>query len=359
MKNKFITFSFIIILSFFLITNIISKDKEISFLERRTLSRFPYITINSILKGNVFEKLENYSLDQFPLRDSFRKLKVFTEFEILKKSDSNNIFIENEKIFKINYPLNKKSLEDFVNKLNSLYEKYLKEMNVYYSIIPDKNYYLLTDDYLTLDYDYLFDYIKSNLNNMEYIDISNYLNIDSYYNTDIHWRQDKLIPIIEVLSKNMNFKINNMNYTKNNYYPFYGSYYGYAPINIKADTLTYLNNSTINAAIVKNYDNSISSIYNLDKLGSIDSYDVFLSGATPFIEITNTNYKSGKELIIFRDSFGSSLAPLLIDGYSKITLIDLRYISPSLLDTIIKFNNQDILILYNTLIINNSSIIKN
>ncbi|WP_286173019.1 DHHW family protein [Caproiciproducens sp. MSJ-32] len=252
--------------------------------------------------------------------------------------------------------MNKKNLEGFANKMNSIYQKHLKGMKVYYSIIPDKNYYLSSNEYLTLDYDYLFNYIKSNLNNMEYIDITNYLNIDSYYNTDLHWRQDKLIPIVKLLSEKMNFKINDVNYTKNTYYPFYGSYYGYTAINIKADTLTYLNNSTIDAAIVKNYNNSISSVYNLDKL---DSYDVFLSGATPFIEITNTNNKSGKELIIFRDSFGSSLAPLLIDRYYKITLIDLRYISPSLLETIIKFNNQDILILYNTLIINNSSIIKN
>lgn len=356
MKNKFITFSFIGILTFFLITSIIVKDKEISFWERRSLASFPSININGILKGDIFEKLDNYILDQFPLRDSFRKLKVFTELQILKKSDSNNIFIKEDKVYKIDYPLNKKNLEGFANKMNSIYQKHLKGMKVYYSIIPDKNYYLSSNEYLTLDYDYLFNYIKSNLNNMEYIDITNYLNIDSYYNTDLHWRQDKLIPIVKLLSEKMNFKINDVNYTKNTYYPFYGSYYGYTAINIKADTLTYLNNSTIDAAIVKNYNNSISSVYNLDKL---DSYDVFLSGATPFIEITNTNNKSGKELIIFRDSFGSSLAPLLIDRYYKITLIDLRYISPSLLETIIKFNNQDILILYNTLIINNSSIIKN
>ena len=34
-----------------------------------------------------------------------------------------------------------------------------------------------------------------------------------------------------------------------------------------------------------------------------------------------------KELVIFRDSFGSSISPLLINYYSKITIIDNRYIS--------------------------------
>ena len=42
--------------------------------------------------------------------------------------------------------------------------------------------------------------------------------------------------------------------------------------------------------------------------------------------IYNENSFNDKELIIFRDSFASSLTPLLIKYYSKITLIDNRYI---------------------------------
>ena len=68
--------------------------------------------------------------------------------------------------------------------------------------------------------------------------------------------------------------------------------------------------------------------------------------------------KEGKELIIFRDSFASTIAPLLINGYKKITLVDLRYIDPNKLNEIIKFDKQDILIIYNTIMINNSEAIR-
>ena len=53
-------------------------------------------------------------------------------------------------------------------------------------------------------------------------------------------------------------------------------------------------------------------------MDSLDSYEVYLDGASSFIEIENKNSLSDKELIIFRDSFGSSLIPLLINYYKKI-----------------------------------------
>ena len=70
------------------------------------------------------------------------------------------------------------------------------------------------------------------------------------------------------------------------------------------------------------------------------------------ISIENPNSKNNKELLLFRDSFGSSIAPLLIQNYSKITLVDLRYISSKMLGEFIKFNDQDVLFLYSTVVLN-------
>ena len=53
-----------------------------------------------------------------------------------------------------------------------------------------------------------------------------------------------------------------------------------------------------------------------------------------------------KNLILFRDSYGSSLAPLLASGYRTITLVDLRYLSSDQLDQYIDFEDQDVLFLY-------------
>ena len=92
----------------------------------------------------------------------------------------------------------------------------------------------------------------------------------------------------------------------------------------------------------------------MEKLKSPDLYEIYLSGSKSLITIENPFAVTDRELIIFRDSFGSSIAPYFIDSYSKITIIDIRYIHPDVLGNFVKFNNQDVLFLYSTLVLNNS-----
>ena len=97
----------------------------------------------------------------------------------------------------------------------------------------------------------------------------------------------------------------------------------------------------------------------VEKLGGVDSYDVFLWGARSLIQIENPNCDNEKELVIFRDSFTSSLAPLMINGYSKITLVDIRYVQSGMVGNLVEFkDNQDILFIYSTTILNNSTAFK-
>lgn len=241
--------------------------------------------------------------------------------------------------------------------MNRLYKKRLKTSNVYYSIIPDKNYYS-KDNYLSLDYDGLINIVKNNMNaDMSYIDITDTLSLEDYYYTDIHWKQENLFKTVDKFSKTMNFKTGK-SYKKNVYDTFYGSYYGQLGLNLEPDKLTFLTNDVINNSLVEDISSDLKTVYEISSLGSIDSYDVFLGGATPIVTVTNSNAINSRELIIFRDSFGSSIAPLFLEGYSKITLVDLRYIDESLLSDYMDFQNKDILLLYNTTIINNSDLIK-
>ena len=88
---------------------------------------------------------------------------------------------------------------------------------------------------------------------------------------------------------------------------------------------------------------------------------MFLSGAAAVLTVTNPNASEaakGRELILFRDSFGSSIAPLLIDCYETITLVDIRYIASEFLSQYVDFHGQDVLFLYSTTIINNSAMLK-
>ena len=72
----------------------------------------------------------------------------------------------------------------------------------------------------------------------------------------------------------------------------------------------------------------------------------------------NPHARTDKKLVLFRDSFGSSIAPLLAGGYAQITLVDIRYIHPEQLGQFVDFENCDVLFLYSTLVLNHSGTLK-
>lgn len=363
MKNIVVTFCFIIIISGFMLANVIVPDAEFSLSERRRLSEFPEFSLEKLLSGDLFGEFEEYTLDQFVLRDTFRGLKAIGKYYLLNQKDNNKIYIIDGNINKIEYPLDERSVYNAARKLNEVYNKYLEGMNVSYAIIPDKNYFLAKrNGYLSLDYDKMVEIMNQNVKNMKYIDLFSVLSIEDFYRTDIHWSQDRITGMADVLLNEMGNEVraSDARYSREEKYPFYGSYYGQAALKLEPDTMVYLTNNTIeNAVVYDHIDKTYSKVYMHDRFESIDSYDFFLSGAKSLITITNPSCTNGRELVLFRDSFGSSIAPLLLEGYSKITLVDLRYFATDLLGEYMEFTEgQDILFLYNVQILNNSAMLK-
>ena len=108
--------------------------------------------------------------------------------------------------------------------------------------------------------------------------------------------------------------------------PYYGVYYGYAALPMQPDELRYLTSETLEDCTVYNYETGKpGAVYDMEKGAGNDPYELFLSGSISLLSIENPNAETDRELIVFRDSFGSSLAPLLAEGYAKITLADIRY----------------------------------
>lgn len=351
-KNIIITVGFVAILAVIFLINIISEDSTVSTSERRKLAQFPEITISKILNGDVMDEWEKYAEDQFVNRDFFRTIKSLWSVNIFRQKDNNNLFEKDGAIYKMEYPLKEASVQKSAQKIKEVYDNYLKGMNVYYSIIPDKNYYLENDDHLKIDYNQLQQIVQNELQDLTYIDITNGLELEDYYKTDLHWKQENLDEVVNIIQNNMGLETTeNVDYEVQNKGEFYGTYYGQLGIEVPPDDLHILTNQTIEECTTYNVETQKTApVYAETK--SADRYDIFVSGATPLITIENPNAKTDKELLLFRDSFGSSLAPLLIDNYSKITLIDIRYMSSKLLSNFVEFDNQDVLFLYSTVVLN-------
>ncbi len=339
---------------------ILKKPDSYSESERRALKGFPEITAESISSGDFMTGFEDYSLDQFPLREGMRSIKAASELYLFNKGASNDLYIKDGYISKIEYPLNEAMLDHAADRFKFIYDSYLKDncAEVYLSIIPDKHYFLGEENgYLSLDYDKLISEMRERTEYMEYINILPLLSIEDYYKTDSHWRQENICDVAKAITHELgvdisaNYDINSIDST------FYGVYSGQIALPFEGDELKYLTGGTMDAYTVLSYDTGTPTevpLYDMDAAAGRDPYEMFLSGTQAVISIENPKAASDKELIVFRDSYAGSLGPLLAEGYSKITFIDIRYIRSDILGNMVDFNGQDVLFIYSTTLLNNS-----
>ena len=338
--------------------------RDISESERRPLEQMPEITTETLLNGKFMSKFESFTLDQFPLRDTFRQIKSLFHYYVLNQADNNDIYMADGYAAKLEYPLNRDSMDHALDKFRFVYEKYLKDTGstVFMTVVPDKGYYLAEENgYLTMDYKAMFDACDKGMPYATYVDLTDTLTGESYYRTDTHWRQEHLLDAAEKLCGAMGVRpFESASFTQTALErPFYGVYYGQAALPMEPETLYIMENEILSQCKVYDLETgSYLDVYNMDMLTSKDLYDVFLSGSKSMLTIENPNAGTDRELIIFRDSFGSSIAPLLVRDYAKVTLVDIRYLSSQMLDRFMEFNGQDVLFLYSTLVLNNSNTIK-
>lgn len=332
--------------------------------ERRPLEQLPALEVKEILSGQYMKDFEEYAKDQFPSRFGFRSIKSLLRYYVFLQSDNNDIFIHDKYASKLEFPMSESSINLAGKKFSEIYEKYLKDTNTknYLSIIPDKNFYLAKPNgYPSMDYDLLFELIRRETGFAQFIDIRETLKLEDFYKTDTHWKQEALLPTVKKILKEMNM----LDYFAFDYekkmaeIDFYGVYYGQSALPLKSEKIYYLTNiHTQDSQVFNLENNSYTSVYDMDRLQGNDPYDIFLSGASAFLVVENPHATSDKELVIFRDSFGSSISPLFLEGYSKVTLVDIRYIASDLIGRFIDFENQDVLFLYSALILNRSATFK-
>ena len=332
--------------------------------ERRKLAQFPQITGEALLDGKFMTEFEDYTLDQFPLRDTFRRVKALFHYNVLGQKDNNDIIIHDGYAAAMNYPLSETSLDYALSKFQNVYDTYLKEQGskVYMAVVPDKAYYIPESaGYLTMDYGKLMTHMAEGMPYATAIDLTDCLTLEDYYRTDTHWRQESLLPVAQRISEVMGVtapKAEDYSATEL-VRPFYGVYYGQAALPMDPEKITILESELLKGCTVTNHETGkTASVYDLSKLEGQDLYEVYLSGPVSLLTIENPAASTDRELIVFRDSFGSSIVPLLVQDYAKVTVVDIRYINSMYLEQFMEFKGQDVLFLYSTLVLNNSSTIK-
>ena len=292
--------------------------------------------------------------DDTPAADSSAESTTAAEDTGMKNGD---IFELDGHVSEVVAPVRDNMINYATTLFGSIYDTYLKDGNhtVIVSVIPDKNYYLSQtvsfeeNDVPLADYAHLTSLVADGCASFaDYVDLFPHLTLNDYYYQDAHWKQENLNAAVSVLTGAFGLEYHG-EYTASEWQtPFVGSYSDEAAASdAQSDTLCYLMNDTLSAVTVTDYPE-----------GTPVPGDMFLSGVMPLQVLESPNAATDRELILFRDSFGSSVAPLLCEVYAKITLVDLRYLSSAMLGDLITFDDQDVLFLYSTQILNTAMILK-
>ncbi len=366
-RNKHFTIllSFLIVLGMLSGACLLKQPTAVSDSERRPLAQMPEFSVETLVNGKFFADFETYTTDQFPLRDVFRRLKAWIQTKVLGRQDNNGYYEVDGYLSKLDSTLNKDSVAHAVERMNYLYDTYFVQGNhrVAYGIVPDKNYFLAAqNDYPAMDYNALRTMMREGLNGaMQEIDLFSALTIADYYRTDTHWRQERLGKAVQAIAGTLGVA-NRLSgaYTEKALSPFYGVYSGQSALPCEPETLYYLTNDTLdNCTVTQIETGKTAPVYDLPRFEGADPYELFLSGSQALLTIQNPANTSGNRLVVFRDSFGSAVVPLLVEAYSEVVVIDIRYVNSAFVGRFVEFNgSEDVLFLYSTLVLNSSATLK-
>lgn len=256
-----------------------------------------------------------------------------------------------------------KSLDYAARKLQQLHDSYLtgNDGHIYLSVVPDKGSFTEPPEgYTPASAQETADALLAQLDFAQYVDIAPGLTLEDYYRTDPHWRQECLVATAQTLAQAMDVPLAGDFQENAIDVPFYGAYAEKAGEPLVADTLRYLTGEVLDACTVYDYETDAQEpLYDLSAVETDTPYDLYLQGSRSLLRIDSPLSATDKTLVVFRDSFGSSLIPLLAESYRTIYAVDIRYLSSQMVGRFLSFDgSEDVLFLYSTLVLQNSRTMK-
>lgn len=356
-QSIIVSFLFLICIYFFFISSFIVEDKSFSYNENRKLEQKPVLTLDTLLSGEFTEKYEKYVTDQVLFRDDF--VKFSTNIKLLMgQKEVNGIYISDgflvEKFKESDIDL------DLLNKNKNDVKKFVEKYNAKFALIPTTGGVI----------DGLYPKYSNNINQTEFISelysfvgesncidifsgLKSHQNEEIYYRTDHHWTT--LGAYYGYLGLSKDLGLNSVDLDKFNLSlvdaEFYGTIQSKVNYKVNPDKIyKYTPKFDVSYSMILNEDTKtkVESLYDETKLTTKEKYAVFLGGnnAINRIKIVNGVEDKGK-LLIIKDSFSHCLTPFIVNHYSEVVLVDLRYYMGGMSSILQNEDFDDILVLYN------------
>lgn len=323
--------------------------------ENRVLEQRPSFSWRSFLEGELQEKWESMVNDQFPARDTLTAIAFLGQRTVGLK-DVGGVYLGKD-----DYYLSKKTDDDidmFRYMENLRYIEYLSDASerpAALLLVPSAGT-VLSDELPAYapfyNADAMYKAGKAVCKSTHLLDIRQDLKVfermgtykQAYFRTDHHWSLDGAYAGYEALCQELDLEVRAFEWEAVST-DFLGTLHSSVlDANAKPDTLYALTDISPLASV--QCDNrSMDSIYDKSKLNTKDKYGYFFGGNYGKVTI-QTEQSTGRELLMFKDSFANSLVPFLLEDYDEITMIDLRYYRDSVADILQEKNDADVVVLY-------------
>ncbi|MBQ8502924.1 MAG: hypothetical protein IJ491_01455 [Clostridia bacterium] len=338
----------------------ISDDREFSESENRVLSAAPALTWQSIINGSFMKDFESYLSDQFPLRDEAIRLKTFTD-RLIGKREQNGVFIGEEGfLFDSQTGYNKAETEGKTEAINRFCNENTGAKQLF--VLSPNSTYIYSEH---LPYDITLPDQKTQINkvyaslkaeSLHKLDVAQILqnskqNGDElFYKTDHHWTTKAAYSVFGAIAEKWQLDTSNINYQ---FFPvttdFEGTLSGKAGVHDAKDTIEVCIPENSAGSYVVNFESQqkkTATLFDENKLTQKNKYEVFLGGNYDKVIITTTA-DTTNTLLIVKDSFANCMIPMLTPYFTKIVIVDPRYMTESIKAVMSETDFSHILFLYN------------
>lgn len=355
MKNRIITFGFVIILSSFLVATVIMEDREYSAIENRYLEQKPEFSWEALVSGEYMKKMETYLADQVALKDSLVTLKTDAE-QILNRQGTNGVYFGKKGQYVKAYQPDEQKYEQNLSFIRSFVDAYQEQYHMAFVLAPNvQSIYtdVLPSDIVMGNADADRAKAETLFSDITFVDPTEVLRAHKkeylYFKTDHHWTMRGAYYGYAALAEAMGW--NSMepeDYDIETVHSsFYGSLYSKAPLTwAKKDKVEVFYNVLGKYRITFEDGSHVNSLFVNSNLYVKDKYTYFLDGNHSFSRI-QSNSKSQKKALVFKDSYSHVMLPFIADQYAVIDVVDLRYYREDIPKLLEEGGYDDILFIYN------------
>ena len=345
---------FLLFIFGFFIANLVSPDRVKSEQENRYLQTLPEFTFERLFDKTFTKEFEDYTTDQFVLRDEWITLKAASELAVGKESNNGVSYGKGQTLIEPFTKPEKSDLDANVGYLNQLVEN--TDADVYFALLPEKSE--IWADRLpartpndseaeVIEYCY-------GLSNAHNVDVLSAMREHAdeyiYYRTDHHWTSLGAYYGFTAIGGAMGLDVPALeSYDARRVVSdsFYGTTWSKSGFSwVEPDSMEVFVDAPEGLEITS-YPEGLpveGKLYDESWLGQKDKYSMFMGGNCPLHEIVTGN--EGPSLLILRDSYMDSLIPFLLDGFSEIHVLDLRYYRMSISDYIAEHDFDNVLVAY-------------